>query len=226
MRPREGVDPFGEETNLILEIDPQYFGHPDHRIVAVLSTTPRLQTKRAVDFNSLAHLVSQHTQSVRSSYTKLRKIVCARVPWQKNCVCHRYRDRKIMCATGTVTEKLCVPQVPWQKNCVTQVPWQKNYVYASTVTEKLCATDTVTENCVSRVPWQKNCVGHEYSDRKLCFPRVPWQKSLCVTSTMTEDCMCATSTVTKILCATSTVKEKLCATSIVTNELCVPRITW
>jgi len=80
VRPREGVDPFGEETNLILEIDPQYFGHPDHRIVAVLSTTPRLQTKRAVDFNSLAHLVSQHTQSVRSSYTKLRKIVCARVP--------------------------------------------------------------------------------------------------------------------------------------------------
>jgi hypothetical protein len=95
------VDPFGEETNLILEIDPQYFGRPDHRIVAVLSTTSRLQTKRAVDVNSLAHLASQHTQSVRSSYTKLRKISCA-----TGTVTEK------LCATGTVTKKLCVPQAP------------------------------------------------------------------------------------------------------------------
>ena len=85
------MDPFREETNLFFEIDPQYFGRPEHRLVAVQSTASGLQTKRAVDVNSLAHLASQHTKSVRSSDTKLRKIVCGK---------------------GTVTEKMCVPRVP------------------------------------------------------------------------------------------------------------------
>jgi hypothetical protein len=112
------VNPFGEETNLFLEIDPQ-----NHRLVAVLSTASRLQTKKAVDVNILAHLASQHTHSVGSSDTKLRKIVCAtsivtenlclsRVEREKNVVCHEYRDRKIVYAASTVTEKLCVPRVP------------------------------------------------------------------------------------------------------------------
>ena len=91
MRPKDGVDPFGGETNLFLEIDPPYFGRPARRPVAVLSTISGPQTKRAVDVNSFANLASQHTQSVPLSDTKLRKIVCA---------------------TSTVTEKLCVPRVP------------------------------------------------------------------------------------------------------------------
>jgi hypothetical protein len=79
---------FGEETNLLLENETQYCGHPDRRPAAVLFTTFRIRIKRAVDITSLTHLASKHIQSVRSSETKLRKIVCA---------------------VGTVTEKLYVP---------------------------------------------------------------------------------------------------------------------